>query len=107
MVLEWARENGCPWDEDTCGGGGAAISIHCSGARERLPVGREDVRFAAYGGHLEVLKWARENGCPWDEDTCARAAGAAISNRLQWARERLPVGRVDARRAAWTATLRC
>ena len=21
------------------------------------------------GGHLEVLKWARENGCPWDEWT--------------------------------------
>ena len=20
-------------------------------------------------GHLEVLKWARENGCPWDEWT--------------------------------------
>jgi hypothetical protein len=31
-----------PWDEETCA---------C----------------AAYGGHLEVLKWARENGCPWDE----------------------------------------
>ena len=22
---------------------------------------------AARGGHLEVLKWARANGCPWDE----------------------------------------
>jgi hypothetical protein len=36
------------------------------GARERLPVGRADVSNAASGGHLEVLKWARENGCPWD-----------------------------------------
>ena len=26
--------------------------------------------YAAEGGHLEVLKWARENGCPWDEYTC-------------------------------------
>jgi len=24
--------------------------------------------FAAEGGHLETLKWARTNGCPWDED---------------------------------------
>ena len=29
--------------------------------------------FAAFGGHLDCLKWARENGCPWDEDTCARS----------------------------------
>ena len=21
------------------------------------------------GGHLEVLQWARQNGCPWDEET--------------------------------------
>ena len=29
---------------------------------------------AAKGGHLEVLKWLRENGCPWDEETCRYAA---------------------------------
>ena len=23
---------------------------------------------AAYNGHLECLKYAHENGCPWDED---------------------------------------
>ena len=38
--------------------GGAAV-----GARERLPVGREDLPYAANGGHLEVLQWARANGC--------------------------------------------
>jgi hypothetical protein len=26
--------------------------------------------YAARGGHLEVLQWARANGCPWDEWTC-------------------------------------
>lgn len=25
-------------------------------------------------GHLEVLKWARENGCAWDSRVCANAA---------------------------------
>jgi hypothetical protein len=25
---------------------------------------------AAEGGHLEVLQWARDNGCPWDAMTC-------------------------------------
>ena len=29
---------------------------------------------AAYGGHLEILKWARENGCRWDSWTCGYAA---------------------------------
>jgi hypothetical protein len=33
-----------------------------------------DVRVRGEGGHLEVLKWARENGCPWDDDTRALAA---------------------------------
>jgi hypothetical protein len=48
-VLQWARANGCPWDEATCAS-------------------------AAEGGHLEVLQWARSNGCLWDESTCAGAA---------------------------------
>jgi hypothetical protein len=43
-VLQWARENGCPWDEETC-------------------------YWAAHGGHLEVLQWVRANGCPWFQVT--------------------------------------
>ena len=50
----------------------AATSGAQVGARERVPVAR-DVR-ERQGGHLEVLKWARENGCPWDEETCTNAA---------------------------------
>ena len=41
-----------------------------------------------YGnGHFEVLKWAHDNGCPWDENTCC---GAAMGNHLEilkWAHE--------------------
>jgi len=29
----------------------------------------ETCRFAAYGGHLEVLKWLRAKGCPWGTST--------------------------------------
>ncbi len=29
---------------------------------------------AAKGGHLKVLKWARSNGCDWNYWTCACAA---------------------------------
>jgi len=31
------------------------------------------------GGHLEVLKWAREHNCPWDDMTCTCAVGGGES----------------------------
>ncbi len=58
-VLQWARSQGCPWDEWACAN-------------------------AARGGHLEVLQWARSQGCPWDEDTCANAARGGHLEVLQW-----------------------
>ena len=45
------------------------------------------VLHAAGGGHLEVLKWGRENGCPWDKDTCACAAIGGHLEVLKWLRE--------------------
>ena len=33
---------------------------------------------AAKGGHLEVLKWLRSEGCPWDEDKCEAAVKKLI-----------------------------
>jgi len=42
---------------------------------------------AASAGNLEVLKWARENGCQWDQSTCAYAAAGNHLEVLQWARE--------------------
>eukprot|EP00967_Tisochrysis_lutea_P101329 scaffold151947_cov31-Tisochrysis_lutea.AAC.1 len=30
--------------------------------------GRRVCILSARHGHLRVLQWARENGCPWDED---------------------------------------
>jgi hypothetical protein len=42
---------------------------------------------AAENGHLNCLQWARENGCPWDSDTCRNAAINGHLNCLQWARE--------------------
>lgn len=42
---------------------------------------------AAMGGHLEVLKWLRENNCPWDESTSEKAAANGHLEVLKWARE--------------------
>ena len=41
---------------------------------------------AAAGGHLEVLKRARENDCPWDWRTCSKAARGGQLDVLKWAR---------------------
>ena len=59
-VLQWVRENGCPWDVWTCS-------------------------HAAGWGHLEVLKWACANGCPWDDYTCSWAANSGHLEVLKWA----------------------
>ena len=42
---------------------------------------------AVKGGHLEVIQWLRARGCPWDEWTCSSAAGAGHLGILRWARE--------------------
>lgn len=39
----------------------------------------------AEGGHLHVLKWARENGCCWDENTYSSALLAGHEEVLKWA----------------------
>jgi hypothetical protein len=54
---------------------------------EKFPWDERTCRYAAWGGHLEVLKWARENDCPWDERTCMFAAKGGHLEVLKWARE--------------------
>ena len=82
-VARWAKERGCPWDEDTCAD-------------------------AAEGGHLKMLQWLRANGCSVgrvDLHLCRGRrppGGAAVG-----ARERRSVGRGYLRHAAVAATWRC
>jgi hypothetical protein len=74
QLLAWARANGCPWSNSL--------------ARAAL---RNPCALAAFGGHLVVLRWARERHwcpCPWDESTCAAAAaGGHLDAVLQWVRD--------------------
>ena len=42
--------------------------------------------FAAKEGHLEVLQWARANGCPWHKFTCRWAAELGHLEILKWPR---------------------
>ena len=43
--------------------------------------------FAAGSGLVELLKWAREHGCPWDERACVAAAKRGHMAVLKWAGE--------------------
>jgi len=40
---------------------------------------------AAEAGHLDVLKWARENGCEWDGSTCEKALVTGHTQVYEWA----------------------
>ena len=51
------------------------------------PWREETCNSIACGGHLEVLQWARENHCSWDEWTSAHAAKGGHLTVLQWAWE--------------------
>lgn len=65
-VLQWVRENGCPWDDYTCS-------------------------WAANSGHLEVLKWALANGCLWELRSWTTIVKNAVKSKehmavLEWLR---------------------
>ena len=75
-LLDWLDEKNCPadWSEKRC----HKLSFPCESAAiqgklEDLKQARSvgfrwgnTYMWAAYCGHLEVLRWASENGCPWD-----------------------------------------
>ena len=52
-------------------------SIFCGGRGSTTARGmRKRVHAPLKGGHLEVLQWARELDCEWDEGTCYPPLGA-------------------------------
>ena len=51
-----------------------------------IPWDKNTCRYAARNGHFELLKWVRANECPWDKRTCAYAAMRGHLEILKWAR---------------------
>ena len=95
-VLDWMTTQGYPWDLE-CMWTAAAWTgrrevIQWSLARglgswQPTPPGALRLtQAAALQGHLEMLQWLRERGCPWDERTCAAAACGGHLALLRWAR---------------------
>jgi hypothetical protein len=83
--LEWAITCGVPHPTNTPmahrGDKGALRELQ----RQGYPLYALTCYGAARDGHLAVLQWARANGCPWGECTCAAARGGHLEV-LQWAR---------------------
>ncbi|ELR11103.1 uncharacterized protein ACA1_351310 [Acanthamoeba castellanii str. Neff] len=97
-VLQWARDNG---------GRGPAAVRETNGRQRWRPAAAtlrsysgstpmaargtpKPVHRRPRGGHLDILQWARANGCLWDEKTCARPAGGApwaSANGCPWGRQ--------------------
>jgi hypothetical protein len=65
----------------------AARRAYCSLFRYRVAESVTCCSRAAFGGHLHVLKWAREHDCPWNTDTCYYAVEGGHLHVLKWARE--------------------
>ena len=45
------------------------------------------MRNAAGSGNLELVRWLRGAGCPWDHNTCHWAVEKGRVETLRWARE--------------------
>jgi hypothetical protein len=134
-LCQWAREQGCPWDETLCaaaaaGGnlatlkwargdvaaGAAAASvaqglnqdpsIHLGGGEDSTGGASADISTpltvrvcawdartaaaAAGGGHLEVLQWACNSGCPVDNTACWAAALGGHLPVMRWLHQQTP-----------------
>jgi hypothetical protein len=88
-VVQWCRQNGCPWDERTCAesarNGHLDVLQWC---RENgCPWDERTCAFAALNGHLYILQWCRQHGCPWDEWTCTNAAYSGYVDVLEWCQQ--------------------
>ncbi|CAN0177939.1 unnamed protein product, partial [Scytosiphon promiscuus] len=101
--LQWAGENGCPWNEDTIS---LARRKWRTALRESWRLSDGLARKALHGmkkyvlqrqetGDLNVVKWARENGCPWNEPALCRrcCAGklAGAENGCPWSERACPM----------------
>ncbi|WZN59600.1 ankyrin repeat protein [Chloropicon roscoffensis] len=95
-VLQWLRQNGCPWGNSTCynaARGGHLDALKWARSQDPpCPWGYMTCAYAAQGGHLEVLKWARSQDppCPWSAVTCSEAADGGHLEFLKWARSQDP-----------------
>jgi hypothetical protein len=77
--VRYAIENGCTWRDDLCTTAAEFGHLHLLKYLLPLEHSRElgetkTCAMAAWGGHLECLKFARIMGCEWDHKTVSSAS---------------------------------
>jgi hypothetical protein len=83
-VLQWAWEHGCPSDRLTSSSSSSSASTSFYTPSPSSTSSPQVCSWAAVGGHLHVLQWAREHGFPWNTATCRGAAMNGHMGVLRW-----------------------
>jgi len=68
-------------------GRGFLAAVVSSGLPRAGKEGAVRLKRKDFVGYVERLAWAKANGCPWDERTCAYVARGGQLEVLRWARE--------------------
>jgi hypothetical protein len=77
-----SRSSSIKWSSARVGG----VNGLCGMRGSALLVLEILILYAAKYGHLELLRWALDNGCPWDAETRPRAGLGGHLELLKWAR---------------------
>ncbi len=90
-ILNWAIKYGCSVDSIVFSEATLNGHLNCLKllVRHRVfPLPNDFIcRVAARGGHLNILEWARENGCRLGEETFSAAASGGHLDCLKWLRK--------------------
>ena len=75
---------------------------------KNFPWGMSTCAFAAWRGHLEMLKWARANGCPWNWHAWRLASEKKRRDVVHWLKANgcptaRPEGGTDDHLYTWTS----
>ena len=65
-----------------------ALKIWKKQSRSKTLFNEQTCIFTGLGGHLNVLVWLRDGGCPWDKRTCEAAASGGHLDMLKYLHER-------------------
>ena len=91
-MLKLARANGALWDvwawnSKLCAHAakGGHLEVLLWARKQGCAWNEGTCTWAAHNGHLEVLQWARANGCPWNRDTLIEARAGVHPEVLNWA----------------------
>jgi hypothetical protein len=86
-ILEWIKEKGYALD-NICGSAawGGHLEIVKWGVENHCKLNCGVISSAATNGHLEIIKWARSQGCGWNSDACAQTVVHNHLDILKWLR---------------------